>query len=83
MSNTTPLFRIPLIRELALVLFIKLMLIVLIRTLFFSDPVRLEEPEQDIARQLGISFPETANNASRALPESVTIASQQEDHHDQ
>lgn len=82
MSSTTPLFRIPLVRELALVLFIKLMLIFLIRFLFFSDPVRLDEPDQDIARQWGMSLSETGSTADSS-PDSVITASQQEDRHDQ
>lgn len=80
-----PLFQIPLIRELILVLLIKLALIVVIRWLFFSDPVTLNNPHTDIARQLGVcsSDEQCTSTSSSSNTYSVTNASQQEDHHDQ
>ena len=49
------IFGIPLVRELAWVLVIKLVVIFVIKWQFFSDPVDMSEPTSVISEQLGIT----------------------------
>ena len=77
------LLQIPLVRELAFVLVLKLVLILSIRAVFFSDPVALDEPHTDIARQLGVCTSDADCSGANPVPHSVTNASQQEDLDDQ
>ncbi|WP_430461247.1 cytochrome oxidase putative small subunit CydP [Thalassolituus sp. LLYu03] len=55
MAERRSVFSIPLVRELAAVLVIKLALIFVIKALFFSDPVELTDPQDAVAQQLGLS----------------------------
>tara|TARA_Y100001949_G_C15974614_1_gene325499 strand:+ start:1479 stop:1730 length:252 start_codon:yes stop_codon:yes gene_type:complete len=83
MSESRSLFQIPLIRELIIVLLIKLVLIFAIRFTFFSDPVELNDPHTDIAQQLGVCASGNDCAAPSSTSHSMTNASQQEDQHDQ
>lgn len=78
-----PLGRETLLRELFMVLLIKLVLIIGIRMAFFSDPVVLDDPHGDISQQLGVCLPTSNCSTSSFITHSETTASQQEDHHDQ
>ncbi|WNO10770.1 cytochrome oxidase putative small subunit CydP [Teredinibacter sp. KSP-S5-2] len=48
------IFAIPLVREISLVLIVKLIAIVVIRWLFFSQPVDLGNSEQGIDQHFGL-----------------------------
>ena len=54
MTDRRSLFSRPLIRELAAVLVIKLALIFAIKTVFFSDPVDMSDPQDAITQQFGL-----------------------------
>lgn len=64
MADRKPLFSIPLIRELTLVLIIKLVIIFTIKSLYFSDPVDISDPDLSISRQFGLESvsPEPASS---------------------
>ncbi len=49
------LFSVPLVRELMVVLLIKLVLIFAIRIVWFSDPVDMTNPQDAVAQQFGLS----------------------------
>ncbi|MCB2388100.1 MULTISPECIES: cytochrome oxidase putative small subunit CydP [Thalassolituus] len=49
------LFSVPLVRELMVVLLIKLVLIFAIRIFWFSDPVDMTNPQDAVSQQLGLS----------------------------
>jgi hypothetical protein len=64
MAGRKPLFSIPLVRELTLVLIIKLVVIFTIKSLYFSDPINISSPELSISRQFGLESvsPELASS---------------------
>ncbi|MAY14171.1 MULTISPECIES: cytochrome oxidase putative small subunit CydP [unclassified Thalassolituus] len=49
------LFSVPLVRELMVVLLIKLVLIFAIRIFWFSDPVDMTNPQDAVSQQFGLS----------------------------
>lgn len=49
------LFSVPLVRELMVVLLIKLVLIFTIRIFWFSDPVDMTNPQDAVSQQFGLS----------------------------
>lgn len=53
-SSSAGVFSHPLVRELTLVLLLKLAAIVAIKTLWFSEPVDMQQPEVRVSEQLGL-----------------------------
>ncbi|MCT7360019.1 MAG: hypothetical protein COB09_13840 [Thalassobium sp.] len=49
------LFSVPLVRELMVVLVIKLMLIFAIKIIWFSEPVDMTNPQDAVSQQFGFS----------------------------
>lgn len=54
------IFRIPLVREIAIILVIKLVVIFTIKHFFFSNPVDMSNPEQKLMQKFGIAQPDLA-----------------------
>jgi len=54
-NKQKPLFSIPLVRELTAVLIIKLILIFSIKSVFFSDPVDMSNPQESVSQKFGLS----------------------------
>lgn len=48
-------FSIPLVRELTVVLLIKLMLVFTIKVIWFSEPVDMTNPQDAVSQQFGLS----------------------------
>tara|TARA_B100001063_G_C16284494_1_gene320758 strand:+ start:193 stop:411 length:219 start_codon:yes stop_codon:yes gene_type:complete len=48
------IFKIPLIREITLVLVIKLVLVFVIKWSFFSDPVDMQNPQEVLDKHIGV-----------------------------
>lgn len=57
MKNTPPtsIFQIPLVREITIVLLIKLVVIFIIKWQFFSDPVDLTQENNSVEQHMGLS----------------------------
>lgn len=53
---TVSIFSIPLAREIAIVLLLKIIVLLAIKWAFFSDPVDMAEPQNNISRQLGLQL---------------------------
>ena len=58
-EQTKSIFKIPLIREITVVLIIKLILIFFIKWQFFSDPVDLTQPSNSVEQHMGLSNTKT------------------------
>lgn len=81
MSDKRSMFAIPVVRELLIILLIKLALIITIKWLFFSTPVVLDH-QSDVSQQLGLCHASPCSVPAASFPVS-NPASQQEDLHDQ
>ncbi|MFK4753176.1 hypothetical protein [Oceanobacter antarcticus] len=79
MASTSSLWSKPIVRDLALILVLKLALIFTLRALFFSQPVDLSDPQAALLQQLGngeeharpateFSLPQHSTERSTALP---------------
>jgi len=68
-SERRSIFSIPLVRELGVVLIIKLALVFVIAHLFFSDPVVIDHEGQGLQEHFGLHAP----SSSDALSESEEI----------
>ena len=55
MPDKRSLFSFPLVRELSVVLVIKLALIFVIKSAFFSDPVDMSDPQDAVSQQFGLT----------------------------
>lgn len=78
-EKARPLFSIPLIRELTLVLVIKLVVIFAIKQAYFSEPLDMTQAETVIARQLGVLNP--ADQAQATTVRSELLLSPSETEH--
>ena len=76
MTQRRPLFSIPLVRELAMVLLVKLVIIFVLKHAYFSEPVDMTDAESVISRQLGI-LPENAS-ATPLYSDSLLLKSETE-----
>lgn len=79
------MFSIPLVRELALVLVVKLIIIFTLKLTFFSDPVDMGNAERVMSRQLGLSSESEVGSGIRGqnpLPADSELNLKMEYHHD-
>lgn len=61
------IFRIPLVREIAIILVIKLIVIFSIKHCFFSNPVDMSNPEQKLMQKFGMAQPSSAQHNTQNL----------------